>query len=129
MKEFEKLGNQFICDNPNELIQIDTRDIMPENVVDTINKIEDIGRKQAETFKNDRSVDKKIPIDAPITKNKLPLISNKRSPGAAKSSVARKKFKKDVDLFSKLFISAQVRGGYIAEVFKAWQRHSQKGGV
>ena len=94
MKEFKKLGNPFICDSPNELIQIDTRDIMPENVVNTINKIEDIGRKQAETFINDRIVDKKISINAPITKNKLPLISNKRSPGAAKSSVARKNLKR-----------------------------------
>ena len=61
---------------------------MPENVVNTINKIEDIGRKQAGTFINDRIVDKKIPIYAPIAKKKLPLISNKRSPGAAKSSMA-----------------------------------------
>ena len=102
MKEFEKLGNPFICDSPNELIQIDTRDIMSENVVNTINKIEDIGRKQAETFINDRIVDKKIPIDAPITKNKLPLISNKRSPGAAKSSVALEK-KKGCRSFLKTF--------------------------
>ena len=91
MKEFENLGNPFIGDNPNELIQIDIRDIMPEKVVNTINKIEDIGRKQAENFINDRIVDKKIPIDAPITKNKLPLISNKRSPQELQNQVWQEK--------------------------------------
>ena len=77
VKEFEKLGNPFISDNPNEVIQIDTRDIMPENVVETINQIEDVGKTQAEAFLNDRIINKKIPIDAPIKKNKLPLFSIK----------------------------------------------------
>ena len=64
----------------------------------------------------------------------LLLFTTKCLSNTSKSNVTGKKLKKDVDLFSKLFISAQVRGLDIAEVFKHETRPeppalSQNGGL
>ena len=119
IKEFEKLGNPFVCNgDETDLICMDTRDVMSDEVVQTVNQIEDIGTQKVKDFIQERLIDKTKPFDAPIKKNKLKLFSNKGTSSKALSTAMKKKLKKDVDLFSRLFISAQVRGGDVAEVFR-----------
>ena len=59
INEFEKLGNPFICNSDeNDLIQVNTRDIMVQEVVEAIHEIEEIGKLQADTFISERIVTK-----------------------------------------------------------------------
>ena len=51
VQEIEKLGNPFICiSDENDLIQLDTRDILGQEVVNSKNEIEELGKLQADNF-------------------------------------------------------------------------------
>jgi len=119
IEEFEKLGNPFLCEGEDtDLIQLDTRDVMGEDIVETVNEIERLGKSQAETFITERIVERSCPIDAPIKKNKLQLFSTaSKSSRQATSRAEKKDLQKDVKLFAQLYISTQVRGGDIQELF------------
>ena len=72
----------YLCEGDDtDLIQLDTRDVMGDDVVKTVNQIEDLGKSQADNFICERIVERSDPIDAPIKKNKLQIFST-----ASKSS-------------------------------------------
>ena len=56
---------------------MDTPDVMPNEVVQTVNQIEDIGTQKVKDFIQERLINKIKPFDTPIKKNKLKLLSNK----------------------------------------------------
>lgn len=69
INRFEKLGNPFICNSDeNDLIQVNTRDIMVQEVVKAIHEIEEIGKLQADTFISERIVTKTCFINDLIRK-------------------------------------------------------------
>ena len=70
-KEFNQLGNTFERDKLNELIQLGTKDVMGDDVVSTIRRTKEIGKKQHDKFREMRFFNKIIPFDDPIKKNKL----------------------------------------------------------
>ena len=90
-REFEKHDNPFLSEE-EDLIHIETREVMPSNVVETVRIIEDIGKLQAQTFTKERIKTREKPLDATIKKNQF-------------------------QLFSQLYISTQTRGGDIGEFF------------
>ncbi|CAG2215325.1 unnamed protein product [Mytilus edulis] len=62
-----ELGNPFMEDS-QDLLVLDTKDIAPTSVVDTIRKIEKIGKTQYEKYIEDRLIKRTVPIFEPIKK-------------------------------------------------------------
>jgi len=116
--EFNKMRNPFLGSDEDELIQLDTRDVMGPNIVKTVNQIEDLGKEQAQSFMTERLLKKEKEIDAPIKKNKLPLFSSANTSSSQLASKSEKKqLKKDMKMFAQLYIATQVRGGDIQALF------------
>ena len=104
--EFEKLGNPFICtENDTSLLQLDTRDVMSDDIVESIRTAEEIGRANSKNFITQRLVDRSYSLDAPIKKIKLQLLSssNRKSNQSVRSE--KKQVQKDVTIFAQMYIS------------------------
>ncbi|CAG2195144.1 unnamed protein product [Mytilus edulis] len=104
-------------EDSQDLLVLDTKDIAPTSVVDTIRKIEKIGKTQYEKYIEDRLIKRTVPIFEPIKKNALALF---RTPHGKTVSAMKDKIsilKSDVSLFSRLYISCQTRGGDLEDFF------------
>ena len=70
------MGNPFVCQSDeNDLIKLDTRDILWQEVIKSINEIEELSLLQADKFISERIVKKPCPINASIKKNRFLLFS------------------------------------------------------
>ena len=97
---------------------MDTRDILGQEVVKDISKIEELGLLQADKFVSERILKKNLPINAPIKKNKFPLfLSANTSSSQTISGTEKQDLKKDVKKFAQLYIATQVKGGDIQDLF------------
>jgi hypothetical protein len=110
------MGNPFL-DDSFDLVTLDTKVIMSESVVNAIRTAEELGIRQYHAFVADRlSVSSKSVYD-PIQKNNLALFKSKQR----KSTRTNKKLvamKRDVQLFSRLYISCQSRDGDLDSFFE-----------
>ena len=71
-----ELRNLFL-EETNDLLRLDTRDVMDLAVCDVIQRAHEIGKKQYQSFKTDRFVTRSKSMKSdPIHKNKLFLCSN-----------------------------------------------------
>ena len=52
-----------------ELIQLDTKDVMGEEVVATVRTVNELGKTQHPQFRNMRIIERTFGIDAPLKKN------------------------------------------------------------
>ena len=91
---------------------------MNATVVKTVREIEDLGIRQMHTFFKERLENNKKGIDEPVKKNKLPLFSTQNTAHSQSiSNNEKKELKNDIKIFAKLYISTQVRGGDMDELF------------
>ena len=114
--EFNQLGNPFGPDELKELVQLGTKDVMTDNVVSTVRNIEEIGRKKHDEFRETRIFHKRIRLDDPINKNKLPTFKASNTKGRSAKTDSQE-LKMHVQLFSQMHISTQIRGGNMEEFF------------
>ena len=70
----EEMGNPFL-EHSQDLLVIDTRDIMDTQVADTVRKIETLGKEQYSKFVIERLEQCTTTVTQTIPKNKLPLFS------------------------------------------------------
>lgn len=112
----EELGNPFL-DQSKELLTIDSQEIMPADVVRSIEVIQTLGEEQYTAFIEER-LKKETPISAKISRNSLPLFSKPNKATASKDKLKITELKSDCALFSRLYISSQSREGNIEEFFK-----------
>ena len=113
----EELGNPFREDS-GDLLVLDTKDILPKEVVDSVKSIEETGYDQYTTFVKERFVDQKKPITDPIKMNKLPMFSRPPTKVPSKQKVKLTALKEDYALFSRLYIACQSTfREYVATVF------------
>ena len=71
----EEMSNPF-CENSNvDLLVLDSRDLAESTVVDTVNKIEKLGKDQYDTYVSERLVNRTKNIKDSIKRNNLPLFS------------------------------------------------------
>ena len=114
---FQEMGNPFM-ENSNDLLTLDTKHIAGKEVIDTINKIENLGQVQYRAILDERILSNKTSLFEPIKKNKLPLFSMpvQKSPSYAKEQL--RTLKKDCSLFSRLYIACQTRDGNLDEFFQ-----------
>ena len=109
------MGNPFTFES-KEFILVETRDIMHNSVVQTIQSVETLAEQQYRTFVEERIITRQKKIDDPIVKNNIPLFGTKITSKNEKGT--DKVLKNNVKLFSQLFIVAQSRGIDLEEFFK-----------
>ncbi len=97
---------------------LDSREIMHEEVSETVSHIEVIGKSQYQEYVKERLDDRSKLVSDTITRNKLALFS--RPPvsevSKVKSQVAA--LKSDCVLFTRLYIACQSRDGNLEDFFK-----------
>ncbi|KAK3734698.1 hypothetical protein QZH41_002108 [Actinostola sp. cb2023] len=113
----EDLGNPFKEDS-GDLLALDTKDIMPVEVVESIKNIQKIGKDQYKAFVNERIVHQEKAITHPIKRNKLPLFGRLPTTTVSKKKAQVAALKDDCSLFSRLYIACQSREGDLKEFFK-----------
>ena len=116
VEAIEKLGNPFAVDS-KELIAIDTKDIMDKLVEATVESAKSIGEKQFAEYKEGRLLALTKPIDDTISRNKLPTFSARPIPKATKK-IEVTDLKRNVKMFSQLYIANQRRNGDLEDFFR-----------
>ena len=115
---FEEMGNPFLEDN-GDLLTLDTKIIMSEEVIETVNTIEKNGQKQFNTFISERiTATQNNSLSNTITKNNYPLFSKVLVKKTSKIKQQVKYLEKNVKLFSQLYIGCQIRRGNMDDFFK-----------
>ena len=113
----KEMGNSF-TDQTGDLFVLDTRDIADSKVVETVRTIEQLSKDQYEQFATKRLHERTTSLFDTIQKNKLPLFS---SPPATKEKSSDKlkiaSLKSNCSLFSRLYVSCQVRDGDLEGFF------------
>ena len=88
VEAMETFGNPF-KENSGDVLVLDTKDIASEQVVATVNGIENAGQQQFQMFLEERLVKHKKEVTDVIKLNKFALFSNPRkSPSKEKQIVA-----------------------------------------
>ena len=108
---FEEMRNPFL-EESQDLMVLDTRDIMNTSVVETMRKAEMLGEKQYNMFLGERLPNSMKPIKESLPKNKLALFSCtlvKRL--ASKQKLLVTALKNDCSLFSPIYVSCEIRDG------------------
>ena len=114
----EEMGNPFIEDT-DHLFALDTKDIMSEDVIDTVRGIVQLGQEQYNKFIEERFLKAEKPVSETIPRNKLALFSNHKLPSPKSTSAGvLKLIKSDMALFARLYIACQTRGGNLQEFFR-----------
>ena len=116
VEAIEKLGNPFAVDS-KELIAIDTKYIMDKLVEATVESAKSIGEKQFAEYKEGRLLALTKPIDDTIPRNKLPTFIARPIPKATKKTEVTD-LKRNVKMFSQLYIANQRRNGDLEDVFR-----------
>ena len=113
---FEEMGNPFLEDS-EDLLVLDSRNIVHVAVSDAIKEIEQLGIDQYEAYVEERLVKQTKAIADPIKRNNLHLFS--RPPVQRKSSkqLQLSSLKNDCSLFSRLYIASQTRNGDLDDFF------------
>ena len=117
VKVYEEMGNPFL-EESDDLLTLDSQEIADEMMVRTVRDVENIGKKQYDEFVQKRLIEKSQSIYDPIKCNKLPLFRSPPVRERNKSQLAVQSLKSDRELFSRLFISCQTRGGDLLNFFK-----------
>ena len=107
----EEMGNPFL-ERSQDLLVIDTRDIMDTQVTETVRRIEALGEEQYTEFVTERLEECTAPVTQTIPKNKWPPVKSK-----SKDKEQLAALKSDSGLFSRLYISCQTRDGDMDNFF------------
>lgn len=114
MQEF---GNPFI-EETNDLMVLDTKEIMGELVVATVKTIETLGQQQYSQFiEVERLFHCEKPLTDAITKNKLSLFSTAPTKSPSKGKLQLDSLKSDCNLFYRLYVTCQNRDGDLDRFF------------
>ena len=113
---FQEMGNPFL-ENTQDLLVLDTRDIMETPVAETVRRIESLGEKQYTKFVEERLELCTKPVTDTLPKNKLPLFSWSQTKTQLKQQMQLAAVKSDCSLFSRLYIGCQSRDGDLDQFF------------
>lgn len=103
----EELGNPFREDS-GDLLAIDTKDIMPMEVVKSIKNIKKIGQDQFKAFISERLIKHARPINDPIKRDKLLIFSRPTTKAVSKKQVQIAALKDDCSLFPGFILCANL---------------------
>ena len=113
----EEMGSPFL-EKSNDLLVLDTRNIMNISVGDTMRGIEALGIEKYHNFIKEMLTECTVPITEVLSKNKLALFSSPpvKTPSKQKTQITA--LKSDCNLFSRLYIACQTRDGDPDSFFK-----------
>jgi hypothetical protein len=77
VRSFEDQGNPFM-EEDEDLMAIDTKDVMGNETVETVKNVIELGKKQYKSYVEDRLVKRSTAITTPLKKNNLPLFGSKK---------------------------------------------------
>ena len=112
-----EFGNPFL-ETSTDLLVLDTHNIADDNVICTVNSIEDLGKKQFNEFVQNRLNTQVYSLYDPIKKNKLPLFSKVSVKKTSTQKVEITTLKKNCQLFSPLYLACQIRNGNLDDFFR-----------
>lgn len=116
ISSFEDLGNPFMEDD-EELVALDTKDVMSDEVVQTVKNVINIGQEQYKSYVDTRLIKRSTAITTPLKKNNLRLFgSQEKDQPKHKTKLAE--LKNDCALFSRLYIACQSRDGNLEDFFR-----------
>ena len=110
------MGNPFL-EKSHDLLVLDTKNIMDASVVETVRKIKSLGLEQYKKFVEERLQQSLKPITETLSKNNLPLFSRPSIKSPSKEKLQLAALKKDRDLFMRLYVACQTRGGDLDQFF------------
>ena len=113
----EEMGNQF-KESSEDLLVLDTRDILDPSVAVTIKNIVKNGKQQYETFVEERLEKRCKSILDPIKSNKNYLFSCPPAKTVSKEKQQIATLKQNCSLFAQLYVSCQVREGDLDGFFR-----------
>jgi hypothetical protein len=114
---FEELGNPYM-EKGKDLLAVDTKDIMNNDVVEAVKNVDKIGQEQYSSYVECRLKRRTTSISEPNKKNQLPLFSNSVQKVQSKDKSKIVQLKNDCSLFSRLYIACQSRDGNLEEFFR-----------
>ena len=104
----EEMGNPFE-EESEDLMVLDTREILSPAAVSTVQTVLKIGQGQFQSFVKERLVDRSKSLKEVIKRNKLPLFASIKAKATSKSRQQLAYAKNDSELFSRLYIACQSR--------------------
>ena len=104
----ESMGNPFL-NTTKEHTVLDTHDCMDEQVVEVLYKMEQLGKQQYSRYVSDVLVRREESIHSTIKRNNLSLFKRLHASTPSRKATQFQEMKSDCNLFSQLFIAAQVR--------------------
>ena len=112
----DDMGNPFLEKSHNFLV-LDTKNIMDASVVETVRKIKSLGLEQYKKFVEERLQQSLKPITETLSKNNLPLFSRSTIKSYSKEKLQLAVFKKDRDLFMRIYVACPTKGGDLDQFF------------
>ena len=113
---FNELGNPFL-DDSDELMVLDTRNVLDESVVKTVRTIYNVGKDQYNEYHKEVITNCTRSIHDPIKKNAFPLFSRPQPKSKGKQAEKISLLKNDIALFSRLYIIMQHRTSDMSTFF------------
>lgn len=112
----QDLGNPF-AEKSEDLLVLDTRDIVDPAVAESIKSMPELGKRQDDTYVQERFITQAKLVMDTIKQNKLPLFSRPPMRNPSKQKLEVSSLKDNCALFAQLYVSCQVRKGNIDEFF------------
>ena len=116
-RTIEEMGNPFM-EETEDLLVLDTKEIMSSDAVVRLRKVEEVGMAQYESFITERLVQRSKSLYDPIKRNDLGIFNFPSSKTVSKTTQQLSSAKNDCLLFSRLYISCQTREGNLDEFFQ-----------
>lgn len=110
IQTIKDMGNPFL-ESTDELLNLDTQNVMDESVRDTVRSVESLGKDQYRNYQKSVLLDCTHSIHNPIKKNSLALFRHPKPKPKTKQAKQISMLKDDVALFSRLYIVAKHREG------------------
>lgn len=117
VSSFEELGSPF-KEVGEDLIALHTKDVMNEEVVQTVRTVRQLGEQQFKAFLKERLEDKTKLLTDALKKNNLPTFNVQEKKLVSKDKAKITVLKEDCALFSRLYIACQNREGNLEDFFK-----------
>jgi hypothetical protein len=93
----KEMGNPFMTAD-EDVVRLDTRDVMPEEVARSIRSIESLGTEQYQAFRQDVLISRTKSIHAPLKRNSLSLF--KATKTGVRKQTKIQNLKQDVSVFA-----------------------------
>jgi hypothetical protein len=113
---FEEFGSPFL-ESSKDLIVLDSKEIMPEFVVESVNTAKEKGESLYNKFVEERLKKCTTALSDTIKRNNLPLFGTHEK-ASKKTNTKVATLKSDCKLFARLYIACQAREGNLQEFFK-----------